>query len=173
MNQKTKQLLIIVGVIFVLAFVILSIVALTSNKQKGATKEEVAGTTEVDPVSGEKIATNSKQSQTGAGSADSERPTMLGFGKLTDYGVSAGQREKVKEQLTAFAQKQDPKITIYSFYKDSYRQLLPDDNGIAHMSFMVQANKKTDYWVDIAYSGTSDATISVYKSDKTTLLFTE
>ena len=109
----------------------------------------------------------------GAGSPGSDRPTMLGFGKLADYGVSVDQRSKISEQLTAFSKTTDPKITTFSFYKDSYRQQVPDENGISHITFDIQANEKDNYYVDVSYSGTSDANVSIYKADKTTLVFAE
>lgn len=177
MNKNNTQLnkpTIIAILLFAALFVLLMIVALVAqNSKQATTADEVAGTTKVDPVSGETIAVDSHQSQTGAGSPNSDRPTMLGFGKLADYGVSANQRAKISEQLTAFAKQQDPKITHMSFYKDSYRQQLPDDSGVAHMTFMIQANKETDYYVDVAYSGTSDAAVTVYLEDKKTLIFTQ
>ena len=174
MNQSMKKPIIIAAVVFAALFGILAFIAITvGGNDEGATKEEVAGTIEVDPVSGEEVATGSHQNQTGAGSPGSDKPALLGFGKLADYGMSIDQRAKVDEQLTAFSKTQDPKITQFSFYKDSYRQQLPDDSGMAHMTFMIQANKKTDYFVDVAYSGTSDAQVSIYKDDKTTLVFSE
>lgn len=174
MNQETKKPLIIGAIIFVALFVLLAIIGIaTMNNNDNVTQEDVYGEITTDPVSGEEIAKGSEQSQTGAGSPGADRPAMLGFGKLADYGMTAEQRAKVNEQLTKFAKSQDPEITRYSFYKDSYRQQLPDDNGIAHMTFMVQANQKTDYFVDVSYSGTTDANVSVYEEDKTTLLFTE
>lgn len=174
MNQQTKKPLIIAGIVFVAVFMLLLIITLTlTRNNEGSTKEEVQGTVKIDPVSGEEIATGSHQSQTDAGSPNSDQPAMLGFGKLADYGMAVEQRAKVREQLTAFAKSQDPKITMLSFYKDSYRQQLPDEDRVAHMTFMVQANQETDFYVDVAYSNTSDATVSIYKDDKTTLVFTE
>lgn len=173
MNQKTKQILIIAAIAFVTLFIVLAIIALTSGNNKGATKEEVGGTVKIDPVSGEEVAIGSHQAQTGAGSPGSDRPTMLGFGKLADYGVSVDQRSKISEQLTAFSKTTDPKITTFSFYKDSYRQQVPDENGISHITFDIQANEKDNYYVDVSYSGTSDANVSIYKADKTTLVFAE
>ena len=150
-----------------------TIIGFSTGGENGATKKEVEGTITTDPVSGEQVVEDSKQSQTSAGVPISDRPTMLGFGKLTDYGVSVDQRAKISEQLTAFSKTTDPKITRFSFYKDSYRQQVPDENGVSHITFDVQANQKNDYYVDVAYSGTSDARVSIYKDDKTTLLFTE
>lgn len=176
MNQNNRHLnkpVIIAIVIFVSLFTILTIVAIFAQSNTARTQKEAAGKEVIDPVSGETITQDSGLTHTGAGSPNSDRPTMLGFGKLLDYGVSADQSQEVKTKLTEFAKAQDPKITHMSFYKDSYIQQLPDENGIAHMTFMIQANKKTDYYVDIAYSGTSEAKLSVYEKDKTTLLFAQ
>ena len=169
-----KKPLIIAGVVFAALFLVLTIVTLFMQADREqTTADEVAGTETIDPVSGERIAEGSHQSQTGAGSPNSDRPTMLGFGTLLDYGLTAEQSYSVSEQITEFAKQSDPKITYLSFYKDSYGMELPDENGIAHMTFLMQAEKKTDYYVDVAYSGTDTAEVSIYKDDKKTLVFSK
>lgn len=174
MNQQYKKPLIIAALIFVALFGVLVIIGIAvKGDSADVSQKDVHGDVKVDPVSGEEVAVGSKQSQTGAGSPGSEGPAMLGFGKLADYGMSVEQRAKVDQQLTAFSKSQNPELSLLSFYKDSYRQQLPDDTGVAHMTFMIQANESTDYYVDVSYSGTSDARVSVYKEDKTTLIFSE
>lgn len=168
-RQKIIILLSILGVI-VLA---VGLYGIFLNKNGVSNANTPGGEEVVDPVSGETIYKNSNLSQTNKDSPNPSQPVMLGFGKLNDYGMSYDQTQKISYALSSFAMKQKPAITQISLYKDSYRQQLPDDTGISHITFSIRANEKTDYYVVTSYSGTADAITAVYADDKTTLLFTQ
>lgn len=131
------------------------------------------GTVTIDPVSGETVTRNSSLYQDTNSSDTPDRPIVLGINKLADYGLSSDQQDKVYNALYSFSINQNPKIKHISFYKDSYKMQLQDDTGMSHITFRMQAEQKTDYYVSVAYGNVSDAVTSIYKADQTTLLFTQ
>lgn len=171
MTRKQVIILSVLAVAVVIAGVVGIIMSFT--KKSTTTSSTPQGTTTTDPVSGETVTKDSSLYQKTDDADTSDRPIILGINKLNDYGLSAEQVDKVYNALYTFSINQTPKIKNISFYKDSYQPTLQDDTGVAHMKVKMQASGKDDYYLDIAYSGASNATTKVYASDQKTLLFTQ
>lgn len=171
--MSRKQLIIVIT--FVTIFIILGIIGIISAFTNNSSQSSSSGGQEVtvDPVSGESITPDTNLHQDNYLPETEDRPVIFGISKLTDYGLTFEQENKVYDALYSFSAKQSPKIKRISFYKDSYSWKSSDDQGISHMYFKMQASETTDYFLDVAYSGIADVTVTIYASDNKTVLFTQ
>lgn len=163
-----KQTIIIVGIVIIV--IVLGVIGLLKSVHPNTTTQ---GTTTTDPVSGEKVIQDSDLSQSGKISTLPDQPTILGINKLIDYGLGADQQASIGNALNIFSVTRDPKIKQISIYQNSYTQKIDDTTGQTMFTFKMQANKKTDYYVAVTYTGSSTPVTKIYKADTTTLLFTQ
>lgn len=166
---RKKTIIIISAILIVVTLGIIGLFKTTSPAKKAVTQ----GTATTDPVSGEKVIKDSNLVQSNQLSSLPNQPTILGLNKLVDYGLGADQQASVGNALNIFSVTRDPKITQISLYQDSYTQKINNTTGETTFTFKMQANKKTDYYVVVTYTGSSTAVTNIYKADTTTLLFTQ
>lgn len=127
-----------------------------------------------DQSSGESVVENSPLSQSAGESNLPDQPTYLGFSKLIDYGLSTSQLTQVKTALYNYSLKQSKKFTEVSLVLDSVRQPDPAPGSrLSSYEFNIKVNRSDDYFTRIEFTDTSSCTVTLYKADKTTLLFTQ
>jgi hypothetical protein len=170
--MEKKRIIFIVGitvVVMIIAGAILYFVV-----PKSSSNQPVIGSVYHDPSSGESIAENSHLRQSAKDSNLPDQPTYLGFSKLIDYGLSSSQLIQVKSALYNYSQKQSTKFTEISLVIDSVRQPDPAPGSrVLSYEFNIKVNRSDDYFMRVEFTDTSSCTVTIYKADKTTLLFTQ
>lgn len=176
MARQTKKLLVILATLLVVAGVSAYVVidhklkndAIYTDNQEHTPEEkkridETLGHESVDEVSGETILVSDEVVQ--AREAN-EPPAMLGFSNLEDYGLNLDQRTSVRAKLADFSNSQSPRIDVLSFYKDSYKK-----DGATELELKMRADSGSDYIVLADYSSNDQAKVTVYSSDKSSVVF--
>jgi hypothetical protein len=163
-----KQRLIIISGILIL--LIIGVIAIFIVKTNQTPKTAIY----TDPLTGEKVVDNSQQTQAPSDSRFPNKPTYLGFSKLMTYGLSNSQLDSVQMSLYNYSQDQPTKFREISLDLSSIRQ--PDSSPSSPamaFEFNIKVNRTDDYFVRVEYTNTTSCVTKLYKSDKTTLLYTQ
>lgn len=129
---------------------------------------EASGQTVVDPVSGETVASGEALVQEREAN---EPPALLGFSAFEEMNFTLEQRDAIKQALTAFADSRNPKVNVISFYKDSYKESPPDEDGRSRLLVKIHTDNNGDFYMRVFYAEDQPTTVAVYQEDKTTEVF--
>jgi hypothetical protein len=168
-NRKKLTIAIVIFISLSLAAVIVAVIIKSTQPQL----EKRVSTTTTDPVSGEQVI---KGTNTGVASPDAtpNTPTYLGFSNLVDRGVSIQQVEIIKAALTSYSLNNKAIFTQVSLNKDNINRVMPSSpDDPSELTFPIVVNNKDNYFVSASYSTPDTMTTKLYKSDQTTLLFTQ
>ena len=163
-----KRNLIIGGGIFGSIIIILAVIGFITQLQSDATNPDEKGY--VDPGSGEIIKSDKSPQRT-----EEELKNAVifpGFSQLLNRGLSPEQVQAVQSMFIAYSLENNKQFKEVSLQVDSVRHILPQGNSRIHMlTFDVVTNRTDKYYTTVEYSSTDTATLKLYESDKTTLLF--
>lgn len=151
MEQKKIRFFIIIGIA---VLVVLGIaVTLLFQQQKPThtipTEQELVGTEQQDPVSGETYYSGGTINSTVEDS--SIEPLYLGFSKLINLGLSQEQITSTKNTISSYMRDEDLPKELVSIYKDSATSSttkLASGNQTT-ISFKIQLNKEKDLLVEL------------------------
>jgi hypothetical protein len=163
-----KRHLIIIGSIFGLLVIILSIVGFVMQSKPGSDTPDEASY--VDPGSGEVI----RSDKTPQATEDALKNAVIfpGFSQLISRGLSAEQIQSVQSALITYSLEKKKQFKEVSLQTDSVRHILPQGQSTTHMlTFDITANRVDSYYITVEYNDTITAKTKLYAADKTTLLF--
>lgn len=169
--MDNRKVILIIGITVAVMIVAGFIIFLVAPK---SSKPIAQQSLRYDQSSGESVVENSPLKQSAHNSNLPDQPTYLGFSKLIDYGLSSAQLTQIKTALYNYSQKQSTKFTEISLVIDSVRQPDPAPGSrVSSYEFNIKVNRSDDYFMRIEFTDTSSCTVTIYKADKTTLLFTQ
>lgn len=164
MSNKIK-LFIVIG-IFVLIFIILTVIALVNggagqNSTDSNDSGDVSQNIYVDPYSGETVLSpTGKSKEPIAGDFN-----LLGFYKLLDIGVSQMQLNSLNTFLGDYADNKtvgnSAKITEISLVVKSIRQNIDEDTGQVTVTSDIVINREFKQKITIKYSTASDCMLDI------------
>lgn len=176
MQSKTK--LIIVGAIFCLIFLALTVVALifqTSSRNENGSGSDVDQNTYVDPVSGETVL--DPEGKVVEGEIVQEgAPLILGIPKLLDYGVSSQQASLINYYLEeyGFSHKDSPiNITEISLDTKSIKQTTDKSSGQKNITANIVVNRETTQRLLLSYVSVNDMLVRIYDTDNNQVFISE
>lgn len=154
MDAKNKKTIIVVVSVFIVGVVTLVAIFAFRQHQKAQLENEeqqYIGTSEVDPVSGERVDRTKRDHRT-----QPESITFLGLHQLLDRGITMSQLTDLEAKFEAISEKMDEEIIEISFHKGSARRIMPTDpNDKQQVDFKVRVNQETDYNATIRYNNIS------------------
>lgn len=166
-NRKTIIILSLLSVL-IIGLSIFGIL-FANNKQQNQEK-----TTYVDPGTGKEIVGNVPLTQTSEDNPDPSRPTFIGFSALNDRGLSASQRTQVENAIYAYSSKDSLDFKEISVTVKSIETTPPGSTDPGYyINFEITVNRSKKYYINVTYTDFTSCTTHIFKSDKTTLLFTQ
>jgi hypothetical protein len=143
-NKERTPVKYIVVFFIVTSLVIVGIIALFYNVNRGAT--EPATTSHIDPDSGETVYKTDGKSPEVYG-INPDTPLFLGFSSLYDIGLPQVKIEFIKSGLASYADsiKKEQKITQISLRKDATVTSNDSETGVATYDFTIVMNGEAVY----------------------------
>lgn len=169
-NIPNRKIIIITAGVLLVGIIILVIVSVSMKQD---VQKRDMGTQYVDPGSGEVIIENPNRSPQST-FLDGKTPTVfLGFSKLLDNGLSSSQTQSIQSAFSSYAEKENTHFDEVSMTVSTLRYASEDGGVAKKMTFDTKINRTDDYFVTVEFSDLVTCVTKIYKSDKTTLLFTQ
>ena len=103
---------------------------------------------------------------------DKNAPTLLGFSKISDFGLTSDQSDAVKRTVIKYAKQNN--INEVSLNVNSFKSLAPDQNTdptTYTLTFDAKFNRQINRSIKVTYYGVAIINLYVYDSSNGALLF--
>ncbi|GEM_PF-3248522 len=130
--------------------------------------------TYTDPSNGKQLIENAPYTQSSKNNPDTTRPAFISFSTLTDRGLSKAQTTQVENAIYSYSSQKTLGFTEVSLVTNSIETTPPGSTDPGYfIKFAVTVNRSQQFFINVTYSDFNSCTTQIYKSDKTTLLFTQ